>query len=269
MLLDFFLPACFRVGYLVRCCTWEGRSLKSGEQAKQVLEEIFVLLVHLFEVKSCKNEYVRTLAVALATWQPVMSKFPGVCFAEESCEALLSRMSHRCEVYRHLHGFDATFNLFLTLPQPSKAPKGTRGTLKRGLVSLFAARIRKIVFSDGDLPFAPTVAARQMHSEFVSMFPDDISFPGPLKKDGGADHHQRAVHHAVRTLMGKVAISDDLLNILTEKVPRRADHDLVDYNRAQQLVDAWSGRTRRPNPKPAAKKQLMPKPKAQRLTSNL
>ena len=73
-LLCFFLPAVFRVGYLVRCCTWEGRAAGSGTTAKQVIEDVFVLLVHLLQEKCCKNEYVRTLGVAIITWQSFMSR---------------------------------------------------------------------------------------------------------------------------------------------------------------------------------------------------
>ena len=124
-LINFYLPAVFRVGYKVRSCTWEGRNANSGVWAKDVMEEVSILLVHLLQDTECKNEYVRTLSVALATWQPWMSKIPADCFMEESCEAMLSRMGHRCDVYRTLHGFDHTYNLFLTLPPQSRAPKST------------------------------------------------------------------------------------------------------------------------------------------------
>jgi hypothetical protein len=43
-LLTFYLPAVFRAGYLVRCCTWEGRANGSGSKAKQALEDIFSFL---------------------------------------------------------------------------------------------------------------------------------------------------------------------------------------------------------------------------------
>ena len=66
--------------------------------------------------KDCKNENVRTLAVALATWQLWMGRILAVCFMKENCEAMLSRMGHRCDLYRNLHGFENTFDLFLTLP---------------------------------------------------------------------------------------------------------------------------------------------------------
>ena len=236
-LLFLYLPTIFRAGYLVRCCSWDGRSPGSGSFAKQVLEDIFVILVHLLQSRSRKNEYVRTIAVSLVTWQPFMSKMPGVCFAEESCEALLSRMSHRCEVYRHLHGYDATFDLFLTLPMPSRVPKGTRGGLKKGLVSLFASRIRKIVFNGGDLPYAAVVGARQMHSVFESMFPENLQFAAPLPRTGAEHELRAALQHAVRTLVGKANISAELGQLFGEHVPFRGVRDSAEYQRALEMID--------------------------------
>jgi hypothetical protein len=90
-LLNFYIPAVFHVGYLVRCCTWEGRPAGTAVMARDVLQQCTVLLDHLLGDQSGKNEYIRTLVVALATWQPWMDRLPAVCFGEESCEALLSR----------------------------------------------------------------------------------------------------------------------------------------------------------------------------------
>ena len=72
----------------MRSCTWEGRARGTGEKAKHVLEEVFFTLIHLLSDTQAKNEYIRTIAVALLTWAPFMSSLPGVYFAEESCEAL-------------------------------------------------------------------------------------------------------------------------------------------------------------------------------------
>jgi hypothetical protein len=268
-LLYFYIPAVFRVGYHVRCCTWDGRGSGTGATARQVMEDVFVLLCHLLQHRAGKNEYVRTLAVALITWQSFMNRVPGVCFAEESCEALLSRMSHRCEVYRHLHGFEATLNLFLTLPMPSREPKGTRGNLKRGLISLFASRIRKIVFSDGDLPYAPVVGARQMHSVFESMFPENVRFASPLPKVGAEQQLCAALRHSMKTLLAKANISQDLKDILRDEVPRRDPVDVAEYRRGLDHVEAWTAKPRRQPKPPPAKKTLMPKPKARRLSNDV
>ena len=103
-LINFYLPACFRVGYLVRCCTWDGRPAGTAEFAMNVLQQCCVLLVHMLDDPNAKNEYVRTIAVAILCWQKWHDAIPGVCFAEESCEALLSRVGNRLESYRSLTG---------------------------------------------------------------------------------------------------------------------------------------------------------------------
>ncbi len=41
VLLQFFLPAVFRIGYKVRCCTWEGRAADSGILAREIMEQCF------------------------------------------------------------------------------------------------------------------------------------------------------------------------------------------------------------------------------------
>lgn len=264
VLLTFFLPAVFRIGYLVRSCTWEGRDRGTGERAKHILQEVLVLLVHVFCDSQAKNEYIRTIAVALLSWSPFLTSLPGVCFAEESCEALLSRMSHRCEVNRHLSGFEATFNLFLTLPNPSRLPKSTSGGLKQGLVGLFASRIRKIVFSNGDLMFCPPVGSKEMHSKFVAIFPENFAFPAMLRREGDPAVLERVLRCALRTLLGKAAVSPAMQKFMEDDVPRRRPHDLREYELSLQQQESWfrtSSRVVRV-PKPRPKQPRLPKPRA-------
>lgn len=103
-----------------------------------------------------------------------MDKLPAVAFAEESCEAMLSRLSHRCDVHRQLVGIDATIDLFLTLPPTSRKHKSSRGALRQGLVSIFLARLRRLLFSDGSLPYAKVCGARTMHVEMQDLIPTDF-----------------------------------------------------------------------------------------------
>ena len=255
-LLLFFLPAIFRVGYLVRCCTWEGRARGTGATAKDALEQIFVLLVHLLGDTAKSNNYVRSLSVALFTWRPFFSQVNGVCYAEEPCEALLGRLSHRCETHRHLTGFESTFDLFLSLAQPSRVPKGTRGTLKAGLVSLFASRIRRVLFSDGKLPFAQAIGASNMHSEFQSVFPDLYEFPQVLPPTVDCQKLTDVLQHALRVLVGKAPLSADIQDLLETKVGAKDPRELRDHE------NAMNGITSRRVAKPRAKPKLMPKPRA-------
>ena len=53
-----------------------------------------------------KDNYVRTLACALLVWRPWMDLVLGVCYVEESNEAMLSRFGHRLELQSHVHSFD-------------------------------------------------------------------------------------------------------------------------------------------------------------------
>jgi hypothetical protein len=222
------LPAVFRVGYKVRCCTWEGRPAGTGIWAREIMEHCLVLLFHLLKDKDGKNEYVRTLCVALASWQPWMEKIPAVCFVEESCEALLSRMGHRCDVYRNLHGFEATFDLFLTLPPPKRGLKSTRGSLKQGLVVEFMSRVRSIIFSGGDLCFASPGAAKDMHCVLQPAFPAEFEFPAEFPATIPVGELQFLLRRCLRCLVGKVTVKADMEALMDAKVPRRPDHEVAE-----------------------------------------
>jgi hypothetical protein len=249
-LLQFWLPAVFRAGWMVRCCTWEGRAAGTALKARQLLEEILVQLVHLLDDYEAKNEYIRTLAVALLTWQPWTSSLPGVCFAEESCEALLSRMSNRCEVYNHVHGFDATFDLFLTLPPPKRGARATRGMLRRGLVQLFQSRIRRVVFSEGGLPYAAPVAAKTMHGVFTNDYPVEFTLPGTIAGVTASTIYHKTLYCALRSLSTRTGPNTQVEQFLSAHVARRTDDDILLYDRAHedltQRLHAALGRKKRP-----------------------
>ena len=265
VLVNFYLPAVFRLGYKVRCCTWDGRTAATGGWAREIMEQCVLLLIHLLGDTDCKNEYIRTLAVALATWQPWMDKVPAVCFVEESCEALLSRMGHRCDVHRTLHGFDSTFDLFLTLPPPRREKKATRGMLKVGLVAVFAARIRRVVFAEGtSLLFAAAGGAREMHAVLGAQFPEDFEFPKELPQAMTKEHLENVIKKGLRCLTGKNVVNDAVRDFLEDNVPLNSAETKTRITRCleEQVKFFKKTRVRRtPAPKPPAKKRLMPKPK--------
>ena len=61
-LVDYFVPALLVIGVAVRDCTWSGRENGGGKGARQILEQCLALLVHLFDDRQAKVEYVRTLS---------------------------------------------------------------------------------------------------------------------------------------------------------------------------------------------------------------
>jgi hypothetical protein len=261
-LLFFYLPAVFRVGYKVRCCTWDGRVAGTGVWAKEIMSECMVLLIHLLDDKQGKNEYVRTLAVALATWQPWMEKIPACCFVEESCEAMLSRMGHRCDVHRTLHGLDNTFDLFVTLPPPSRKKKATRGMLKQGLIAEFAARIRALVFSGGHFCFAPSGKAKEMHSIVLNEFPLQFIFPDKFPASMPRGMLELVLRLCLRTLLGKVTLNVDVQKFLDDNVPLRSDQDMNHSSQVLEDQNKWlkSARRVQAKPKPAPKRSPLPQP---------
>ena len=115
-LLTFWIPAAFRIGVQVRHASWEGRSLGGGKKVFSMLGQTLHLLVHLIGVGTASGDpYVRTISCALKTWQDWYDDLPGVCFVEESCEAMLSRFGHRLEVNKHIKTFDETYVLKSTI----------------------------------------------------------------------------------------------------------------------------------------------------------
>ena len=271
LLMSFFLPALFRIGWLVRCCTWEGREANSSAGCRHILEEIMVLLMHLLGDSGAKNEYVRTISVTLLTWQPWNNKLPAVVFMEESCEALLSRMSHRCSSHRHLRGFEATFDLYATLPPPKRGLKASRGMLREGLVQEFVQRLRWLIQSDGSLPYAATVGANTMHSLFFKIFPVDVLPRKVLPRSGEAALFEEALRKALMCLTGKTKVSEAVQEWMKANVSEKSPEDLQSFNRAMEVQKKWfdnrkpRDRKRAAAPsKPPAKppKKFMPKPRA-------
>ena len=103
-LIDFWVPAAFRIGYLVRCCTWEGRPAGSAHMVYDLLQETLVMLVRLtgdLTTGITRDPYVRTNAAALLPWQPWHSSLPACCYQEETCKAMLARFGHHCDVHRN------------------------------------------------------------------------------------------------------------------------------------------------------------------------
>ena len=261
-LLNFWLPAVFRIGYLTRCCTWEGNTLGSSERARGLLEDCLLLLVHLCHDPDGKTEYVRKISVTLATWQDWHSTLPASCFAEESCEALLSRLSHRCSAHRHLAGFEATFDLFLTLGPAKASLKHTRGTLKAGLVAIFTSRLRRVLCSDGDFPFSGVPGPKQMHCDLVVRFPKDFEFPSEFPSNFSVTDLERLLRRSLMCLTNKANVSQTMRTWMDAHLVPRSTDEVIQYQRACLTLKA----SLKP-PKEAKKRPrhtFMPKPRAKR-----
>lgn len=120
-LLYVYVPAVFTLGHQVRHCTWEGHEVGTGDEAKAVLQLSLTVLICLLGVEAAKkNEYVRTLCMALCMWTSWHSAVPAHVHVEESCEALIGRLGRACAKHTGVTDLDGTTDLFLTLRDVTK-----------------------------------------------------------------------------------------------------------------------------------------------------
>ena len=131
-------------------------------------------MLHLLGEEAPKIEYIRTISIALLTWMPWMNKLQACSFLEESCEALLSRVAHRCNVHRHVSTFEGVVDLYLTVPPAKNTARNTRGTLRAGLLHLLLARVRKILHRSSELQF---VEWGPKKGTMYPRIPPSFSFP--------------------------------------------------------------------------------------------
>ena len=200
-LLEFFVPALFVLGHQVRRLTWDGRvgGSATGLEAKRVLQCCLALQVHITGDWDCRQEYTRTLSVALLNWQPRYSSLPGCCFAEEPCEAMLSRLVGRCRSNWTLHRFTDVLRLWVTLPPPQEQAPATGGGLREALVTLIAQRIRRLLRHAGTMPFAKVSSATT--GVWEAQPPPNHSLPSALSLTEANTSHQAVLRGALRTLM--------------------------------------------------------------------
>ena len=88
VLLKEYCPAAFGIGVFVRDCNWAGRDPGSGKNALAVLESCLLIMLSFVGDGWENVEYIKTLVVALVTWQRWHSRTPGCIHSEEYGEAM-------------------------------------------------------------------------------------------------------------------------------------------------------------------------------------
>lgn len=255
-LLYWHLPPVFIMGHMVRRLSWEGRPGEgaTGEVAQRLLCYCLLVQTQLQSDWDCKLEYTGTISMALLSWQPWVSALPGCCFVEEACEALLSRMAHRCRTHRHLTGFDSTQELFVSLPTASDEPHQQKGNVRRELVQLMVARLQGILHNSGTLKFARYRSIKE--SVWEAEFPEDWTFPGiPVALDASA--FIPVLRSAAASVAGACEVSPLTATALQELVPAVLDGDEARRRQGELSKCAvWAreraGRRRTSRPKPSA-----------------
>ena len=240
-----YLPALFVIGHDVRRLTWEGgvAGTVRGDLARRVLEHCLVLQVHLLQDWDARSEYCRTLSVALLTWQPYLSQLPGCAFAEEACEAMLSRMVGRCRANRTMHSFDDMLRLFATLPQPQPEAAATTGGVRETLVLLLAGRVRGMLVSADSLSYARVTGARGVHWE--ATLPADLQLPVTPSDSEYNRSVATVLRGALVSLTNPQGYSADVLAVADASIPYQSTQSVVaDRQAAMQHIQRWAAERR-------------------------
>ena len=116
LLISEFCPALFLLGFRVRSCTWKAQGTGTATYAKDVLSFSLSLLLRLSDQSEPPLRYTRTVATALMTWTSWHDTSPGCVHVEESCEAMLSKMTRHVRMHRHAATHQQHEDLFLDLP---------------------------------------------------------------------------------------------------------------------------------------------------------
>ena len=87
LLISDYCAAAFAIGFKVRECMWNGRSLHSSSNAKDALLWTLVVLSRLTASNAPPLRYVRTVCTALLMWTTWQDVAPGRLFKDEPCEA--------------------------------------------------------------------------------------------------------------------------------------------------------------------------------------
>ena len=181
-LFTFWCPALFRLGYMVRQCYWEGRpgGTVTGRTAYSVLVGCLLLQTHLLDDWDGRTEYVRTMAVAVATWHPWLMDRPGCIFVEEAGEALLSRFMGRVRDHPKQSSFEGAHRLFITLEKASPVATETRGSIRAQLVELMQERVVALIHSTERLLFPQIANTSTGLGTWVVEFPGFFRVSGTI-----------------------------------------------------------------------------------------
>ena len=180
-------------------------------------------------------EYSKTLSIALLTWQAAFNDLPGCCFAEESCEALLSRMASRCVSHRQLTSFRDVFDLFVSMPPPGPVAPATTGWVKQSLVSTMVTRVRRFLRNPMSMLFPSLSNARE--GVWLAAPPNNYQMPDPITAASATRSFTTVMLPALRLLTARAVLRPDVQQAVTTTVPqRRGETALAILKEAQHKV---------------------------------
>lgn len=223
LLITDYCPAIFSIGAMVRQCNWEGRAYGTGTVARTVLQRCLCVLLHLSPDDSHRIKYVRTVSLALLMWTPWYQACPGAMMAEEMCEAMLSKVTHRLRKYGARSGHDHYWNVFMTTPvakKPSDKAGGVPLKVRAAVRERLLALVRQS-FAFPNVKWSPGKTSVVAGVRQFKMSPPIL----PLAKNLAHEDLEVELRRALFGLVKKTKVSDDLWSVLISTFPRLSEEE--------------------------------------------
>lgn len=124
---------------------WASRDPGTGHVAERCLLVAMHVFKRLYGVHSHKQEYFRSIACALISWQAWNNALPGCSYCEEVTEAQLSRLGAACRTHPQHVTAEEVMDLYLLIQSGSasahdlvgsKIPRNLMNEVRRNLASL-------------------------------------------------------------------------------------------------------------------------------------
>ena len=202
-----------------------------------MLEHCLLLQVHLQDDWRARTSYVRTISLALLTWQPWMSRLPGCAFVEESCEAMNSRLAAACRSHPAVTSFEGVLGRYLTLDVPSGEPHHSRGQLRSGLVQDMGRRLRALVANPSGRPFPEPINATRFR--WVDGSQTNWMARGPLPRHPDADAYVPILRAALFTVTAGRVMPVEVRDWLRARVADRPPEELESIQESLDRVSRW------------------------------
>ena len=223
LLITEYCPAVFVVGYRVRSCTWGAQQLGTSAYARDALQFCLNLLLRLSTPDSKPLRYTRTISAALLTWTAWTETSPGVIHAEESCEALLSKVTRGIRVKGNAYCHSQYEDVFLATGV-AKTKDAHAGHVPQCVLD--AVRERLDVLCDTQMvpPMVRWHCQRPLRAEARTM-PARVFDEGPLPilHRLSARQYKTVLRNCLLTLMSGRQVNAEEDRVLTTTFSRRSD----------------------------------------------
>ena len=258
VLLKEYCPAAFRIGVLVRDCTWVGPDPGSGKNALAVLESCLLVMLSLLGDQWENVEYTKTLVAAPVTWQRWHSRTPSCIHSEEYGEAMFSRLCAQCRIWTTITSLSGTSEIFVTLSETVAEWKNLRFSLTEKCLKRYGSNLGNLILSVfvASLPIVQWKPPPLRVVEAVVLRSvDDLRFPRTFAAVPPHSLLFSVFHKYIRTLLRKNPPSNDVLTVVQQTVPPStiARQRNVDIQRVMQIT---SPPKPKPKPKPETGKPI-------------